>query len=623
MSQQSTTLDAPPAGFTPPTHRQILTILGGLMLGMFLAALDQTIVATSIRTIGDDLKGLPLQAWVTTAYLLTSTIVTPLYGKLSDIYGRKPFYLLAISLFVFGSLLSGSATSMYELALYRGIQGLGAGGLMALAITILGDLVAPRERARYQGYFLAVFGISSVLGPVIGGFFAGTETILGIAGWRWVFLINVPIGIVALVVVSRVLHLPPLHKVAHKIDWQGAVALVITLVPLLIVAEQGREWGWTSQKAVAAYATGVVGLALFLLFERRAGKDAILPLYLFRNRVFSMGAGANTVIGLGMFGGLATLPLYLQIVKGQSPTQAGLTLIPFTLGIMAGSVIAGQTTSRTGRYKVFPVAGTILMGLGSLLFSRLNADSGLPTIFAISVVFGLGLGFTMQPLVLAVQNAVPVRDMGVATSSSLFFRQVGGTLGTAVFLSVLFSTVGTNITNALKRAYATPQFQAALNDPTLIGDKLNGPIIAGIKAVANGQSTGGFSLDNSSFINQIDDRLAHPFQVGFSESVDTVLLLAAIIMVVAIVLVILMPELPLRSFSGLEGRMAEQAGDAAGPATAAATAAPEDAVLEPVGATVEPPAQAATAVTAVAGVASIVADRAAVERSEAGPDGSA
>jgi EmrB/QacA subfamily drug resistance transporter len=604
MSQTSTAPEQTPAAttFTPPTHREILTILGGLMIGMFLAALDQTIVATSIRTIGDDLNGLPLQAWVTTAYLLTSTIATPLYGKLSDVYGRKPFYLLAIGLFVLGSLLSGTSTSMYELAFYRGVQGLGAGGLMALAITILGDLVAPRERARYQGYFLAVFGTSSVLGPVIGGFFAGAEHILGITGWRWVFLINVPIGVVAFIVISRVLHLPPIKRVAHRIDWQGAVALVIALVPLLIVAEQGREWGWESGRAFASYGTGLIGVALFLLAERRAGKDAILPLYLFRNKVFAMGAGANTVIGLGMFGGLATLPLYLQIVKGQSPTQAGLTLIPFTVGIMAGSVIAGQTTARTGRYKVFPVAGTILMGLGSLLFSRLSADAGFPYIFTISVIFGLGLGFTMQPLVLAVQNAVPVRDMGVATSSSLFFRQVGGTLGTAVFLSVLFSTVGANIANAISRAVHTPAFQAALQGHNLTGDPAaNQKVIA---ALQPGAHAGGFSLDDSSFINHLDERLARPFLEGFAKSVDTVLLLAAIIMIVAIVLVILMPELPLRSFSGLEGRMAEQ-GDGA----------PVDGVPGPE-ATVEPPAQAATAVTAVGGVESVVADRAALDRHE-------
>ena len=566
MTQQSTTTEpqdpttpVPSAsGFVPPTHRQILTILGGLMIGMFLAALDQTIVATSIRTIGDDLNGLSLQAWVTTAYLLTATISTPLYGKLSDVYGRKPFYMLAISIFVLGSLLSGTATSMYELALYRGLQGLGAGGLMSLAITILGDLVAPRERARYQAYFLAVFGTSSVLGPVIGGFFAGADTILGIAGWRWVFLINVPIGIVGILVIWRVLHLPPLQRVEHRIDWPGALALILALVPLLVVAEQGRLWGWDSTKAVSCYALGVLGVILFLLAERRAKADAILPLYLFKNRTFSVGAGANTVIGLGMFGGLATLPLYLQIVKGQSPTEAGLTLIPFTVGIMSGSVIAGQTTSRTGRYKIFPVLGTIFMVIGAVVFAQVSADTHLPFIFTASVVFGLGLGFTMQPLVLAVQNAVPVRDMGVATSSSLFFRQMGGTLGTAVFLSVLFSTVTDNIARAFARISATPEFKAAISDPVVQADPDNAPVLNMLKGIKP-------SLDDSQFINKLDDRLARPFLEGFAQSTDTVMVLTAIALVIGVVLAFLLPELPLRNVSGIQGRMDDDHARSAGP----------------------------------------------------------
>jgi len=591
MTQQSTTTDpqdptapAPSAsGFVPPTHRQILTILGGLMIGMFLAALDQTIVATSIRTIGDDLNGLSLQAWVTTAYLLTATISTPLYGKLSDVYGRKPFYMLAISIFVLGSLLSGTATSMYELALYRGLQGLGAGGLMSLAITILGDLVAPRERARYQAYFLAVFGTSSVLGPVIGGFFAGAETILGIAGWRWVFLINVPIGLIGILVIWRVLHLPPLQRVEHRIDWPGALALILALVPLLVVAEQGRLWGWDSTKAVSCYALGVLGVVLFLLAERRAKADAILPLYLFRNRTFSVGAGANTVIGLGMFGGLATLPLYLQIVKGQTPTEAGLTLIPFTVGIMSGSVIAGQTTSRTGRYKIFPVLGTIFMVVGAVVFSRVSADTHLPFIFAASVVFGLGLGFTMQPLVLAVQNAVPVRDMGVATSSSLFFRQMGGTLGTAIFLSVLFSTVKDNIADAFARLAKTPAFQAALNDPDVMSEPHN----ALVGKILQGKAT--LDLDDSSFIGHLDDRLARPFLEGFAQSTDTVMILTAIALVIGVVLAFLLPELPLRNVSGIQGRMdddhartgAPQGVTAVGGTATVVAQADQDARLDP------------------------------------------
>lgn len=539
----------------PPTHREIVTILGGLMIGMFLAALDQTIVATSMRTIGDDLSGLSLQAWVTTAYLLTATISTPLYGKLSDIYGRKPFYLAAIGIFVVGSLLSGTADSMYQLAVYRGVQGLGAGGLMSLAITILGDLVAPRERARYQGYFLAVFGTSSVLGPVIGGFFAGADEILGLAGWRWVFLINVPLGILGLVVVWRVLHLPPVRRVDHRIDWPGALALVVALVPLLVVAEQGRTWGWTSPRAVTAYVVGGVGLVAFWLCERRAGADAILPLRLFRNRVFSVGAAANVVIGLAMFGGLAVLPLYLQIVRGQSPTEAGLTLIPFTAGIMSGSVIAGQTTSRTGRYKIFPVLGTVLMIVGCLTFATLDVDTPFGWIFAFSVVFGLGLGFTMQPLVLAVQNAVPVQDMGVATSSSLFFRQMGGTLGTALFLSVLFSTVVDNIAKAFTSAAATPELQAALADPAVRADPANANVIALLET----GTADGLSIDDSSFISALDPRLARPILEGFAASIDLVLLLAGIVMVVAVVLTVLLPELPLRTVSGIQGRLADDA----------------------------------------------------------------
>jgi len=553
---------ATPSSTAPgaPSHRQIVTILGGLMIGMFLAALDQTIVATSIRTIGDDLHGLSLQAWVTTAYLVTSTIATPLYGKLSDVYGRKPFYLFAIVLFLIGSLLSGTADSMYQLAIYRGVQGLGAGGLMSLAITILGDLVPPRERARYQGLFLAVFGTSSVLGPVIGGFFAGADSILGVDGWRWVFLVNLPIGIIGLVVITRVLHLPPLARVEHRIDWRGALALVLGLVPLLLVAEQGRSWGWDSGQALACYALGVVGIGLFLLAERSAGADALLPLYLFHNRTFSIGAGTNTIIGLGMFGGLATLPLYLQIAKDMTPTQAGLTLIPLTVGIMSGSVIAGQLTSKTGRYKIFPVLGTTLLALGALLLSRLTADTSLVVVGAYSIIFGLGLGLTMQPLVLAVQNAVPPREMGVATSSSLFFRQVGGTLGTAVFLSILFSTVGDRIADAFRSIAPTADFQAALADPAVLADPANKPVLDMLSGAPGGSAS---LLDDSSFISALDPRLARPFLVGFADSIDLVLVIAAAVMVIGIVLAVVLPELPLRNVSGIQGRIDAEAEAAA------------------------------------------------------------
>jgi EmrB/QacA subfamily drug resistance transporter len=564
------------------THRQILTIFTGLMLGLFLAALDQTIVATAMRTVADDLKGLSLQAWVTTAYLITSTITTPLYGKLSDLYGRKQFFLLAISLFILGSALCGTATSMYQLAGYRAFQGLGAGGLFSLALAIIGDIVSPRERARYQGYFLAVFGMSSVLGPVIGGFFAGQDKILSITGWRWIFYVNVPIGLAALVVVARVLNLPHTRR-EHRIDWLGALTLVVGLVPLLIVAEQGRTWGWGSGRSMLCYVVGVIGLALFVFAERRIGDDALIPLRFFRNRTFSLGSLVGVVIGMGMFGGIVCLPLYLQIVKGASPTKAGLLLIPATLGIMLGSVISGQAISRTGRYKIFPVIGSALLVVALLLFSQVGADTPLWRTSLVMLLFGLGLGGNMQPLVLAVQNAVPPRDIGVATASATFFRQMGGTLGTAIFLSILFSSVSGRIAAAFRTIAPTASFQAALHDPTVLADPVNRAVIDGLRT---GQA-GGSSLQDSSFIQHIDPRLARPFQVGFSQAMDLVFLVGAVVVLVALVLVVFLPELPLSTQSGLQ-RLATEAAEAA-----AAQAADEDQlVVDPATAGAPGPGQA-------------------------------
>ena len=532
------------------THRQILTIIGALLSGMLLAALDLTIVSTSIRTIADDLHGLSLQAWATTAYLITSTIATPLYGKLSDLYGRRPFFLIAISLFIVGSALSGMATSMYQLAAFRGFQGLGAGGLFSLALAIVGDIVPPRERARYQGYFLAVFGTSSVLGPLVGGFFAGQDSLLGITGWRWVFLINVPIGLVALAVVGRVLRLPHTRR-EHRIDWPGAVLLSIGLVPLLLIAEQGRDWGWTSGRALACYAVGVVGILAFLASERSYGDDALLPLRLFRGRTFAIGSVLSLLIGMGMFGGLSALPLYLQIVKGHTPTESGLLMLPLTAGLMSGSVIAGQFTSRTGRYKIFPVMGAMLLLTGMLLLAQISPGTSIWWVGLFGLIFGLGLGFNMQTLTLAIQNAVPARDMGVATSSATFFRQMGGTVGTAVFLSALFSTVGDRIRTALTAAARTPAFQQAVADPKVQADPANRPVLQMLKGVAP-------PLDDSSFIQKLDPRLARPFTVGYAHSIDLVFSLGAVVVAVALVVVLFLPEEPLRTQSGLEAQQAAE-----------------------------------------------------------------
>jgi EmrB/QacA subfamily drug resistance transporter len=555
------------------SHKQIMTILSGLILGMFLAALDQTIVATAIRTIGDDLNGLSVQAWVTTAFLITSTISTPLFGKLSDIYGRKPFFMLAISIFILGSALCGLAQSMYMLAAFRAFQGIGAGGLMPLALAIIGDIIPPRERARYQGYFMAVFATASVLGPVVGGFFAGQHDLLGIPGWRWIFYINVPIGIVALMVVEAVLKLEH-HRRDHRIDWTGAAMLVVGLVPLLIIAEQGRTWGWGSVAAYACYVLGAVGLVAFVLVESRMGDEALLPLRLFRRSVFAVGSGQALVIGMGMFGGIASIPLYLQIVKGASPTKAGLLILPMIAGMMTASMASGQFTSRTGRYKIFPVVGSILMVVGMLLMTRIGADTPLWQTDIYMAVFGLGLGMNMQSIVLAMQNAVEPRDMGVATSAVTFFRQVGGSLGTAVFLSILFSSAASQITDEYAKAQKTPEFKAAA---AAHPDQLH-------------LLRGGGSLNDTSFIQHLDRTLAHPFLVGFSNAMDLVFLVGAIVLLGGVVLSVMLKEVPLRMVSGQQARAmaaarAAQAGEgpvegaapsADTPAGATASAAPVD-----------------------------------------------
>ncbi|MEU8235169.1 MDR family MFS transporter [Actinoplanes sp. NPDC048967] len=522
------------------THRQILTILAGLMMGMFLAALDQTIMATATRTIADDLRGFDLQAWATTAFLITSTISTPLYGKLSDIYGRRGFFLFAIAVFVIGSVLCGMAQSMYELAAFRAIQGIGAGGLMSMALAIIGDIVPPRERAKYQGFFLAVFGTASVIGPLLGGFFAGQDTILGITGWRWIFYLNVPIGIAAMVVVARVLHLPH-TRTDHRIDWPGAVALIVGLVPLLTVAEQGRSWGWDSPRALGCYAVGLIGIAGFILAERAYKDEALLPLRLFRNKTVAVGSISSTIIGMAMFGGLLTVPLYLQIVKGSSATEAGLQMIPFVIGIMAGSITAGQLIARTGRYRIFPIIGSTLMLVALGLFSLIGADTPLWKTMLIMVVMGLGLGGNMQPMITAVQNAVSPREIGVATSSVTFFRSMGGTLGTAIFLSVLFNVVGGKISSAYQSAQGTPEFQQAVAaDPSQL------------QTLQQAQS--GDALNDTSFLGRLSDVVSHPFKVGFSDGIHVVFLLAAAVMILGLIVVLFLPEIPLSQRSAQQQR---------------------------------------------------------------------
>ena len=563
-----------PVGAGPLTHRQIVSILTGLMMGMFLAALDQNIVGTAIRTIADDLQGLSAQAWVTTAYLITSTITTPLYGKLSDLYGRKRFFLAAITIFMIGSVTCAFAQSMYQLAAFRALQGLGAGGLFSLALAIIGDVVPPRERAKYQGYFLAVFGTSSVLGPIIGGFFAGADSILGITGWRWVFLVNVPVGLVALLTVSRTLHLRHVPRRA-TVDWWGASFLVVALVPLLTVAEQGREWGWSSALAIACYVIGGLGLAAFIAAEKRAGDDALIPLRIFRNRTIAIALSGGLVVGSGMFGGLLVIPQYLQIVHNASPTESGFMMLPLVLGIMTASVASGQLISRTGHLRAFPFSGVMLMVVGLLLLSRIGADTDVRILMSFMLVFGFGLGLTMQPLTLAVQAAVHPREMGMATSAATFFRQIGGTVGVAVFLSVLFGTLADNIRTAFTQAASDASFLAATADPTVLADPTNR---AFVEALANGdQDYLSSVMSDSSLIGRLDPTLAHPFKVAFAQSMDLVFLLGAAVCAVGVLVLFFLPNVHLSDKSGatlLAEQEAAAGATSPGQPAAVASAAP-------------------------------------------------
>ncbi|WP_063012138.1 MFS transporter [Nocardia nova] len=509
----------PAPGAAPGTlsHRQVLTILSGLLLGMFLAALDQNIVSVAIVRIANSLHGFDQQAWATTAYLITATISTPLYGKLADIYGRKPFYLLAIGIFVVGSAACTFATSMYELAAFRAFQGLGAGGLMSLAFTIIGDIVPARERVRYQGYFMMVFGTATVAGPVLGGFFSDYDTLWGIDGWRWVFLVNVPIGVLALAVVAKVLNVPH-ERQRHRVDWFGAIALAICVVPLLIVAEQGRGWGWESPRALLCYGIGAAGLVLFLLVEFLMKDAALIPLRLFRNSTFSITILGGFIVGIAMFGAISMVPLYLQVVRGYSPTKAGLLMLPLVLGIMIGSLIAGQITKLTGRYKILPVLGTFVIACGAALYAQVHYDSPLWQPLVYSAVIGFGLGGCMQTLIIAAQNAGPRSDMGVSTASATFFRQMGGTLGVAVFLTILFNLL-----------------------PHKIIDAFGGVLPPGFDAGKLDQLQA-----NTSGIAALPAQVRDPILIGFTESLHGVFYAAAGVALLACVVLLFMKEIPLQ-----------------------------------------------------------------------------
>lgn len=522
-----TNADTPPAG--PLDRRRVLIIVAALMTGMFLAALDQTIVSTALPTIVADLHGAAHLSWVVTAYLLASTASTPLWGKLGDQYGRKQFFQASIVIFLVGSVLSGISGSMLTLIAFRALQGLGGGGLMVGAQAIVGDVVSPRERGKYQGMFGAVFGVTTVIGPLLGGIL--TQDL----SWRWVFYVNLPFGAVALVVTAAVLP-GATSAVRHIIDYLGTALLAGSATALVLLTSLGGiSFAWSSGPV---YALGVIGallLVAFVFVEQRAA-EPVLPLRLFSNRTFWSSSAIGFVVGFAMFGAIVFLPLFLQDVRGVSATMSGLQLLPLMGGLLLTSILSGVLISRWGRYKVFPIVGTAVMTVGLGLLSTVGLGTSTVVLALYMFVLGAGLGAVMQVLVIAVQNSVHQSDLGVATSGATFFRSIGGSFGTAIFGAIFANVIGGRLSHYL-HGISVP---AGLNSTSV----------------------------SPAVLDHLPAAVRHAYRAAFSSSLEVVFLVAVPVGALAFVLTFLLPELKLR---------------AAGASPAASAAgAPEDAVASPV-----------------------------------------
>jgi EmrB/QacA subfamily drug resistance transporter len=434
----------------PQPQQSVRLIFAALMLVLLLASLDQTIVSTALPTIVGDLGGLSHLSWVVTAYLLAATIAGPLYGKLGDLYGRKKVLQTAIAIFLVGSALCGISQSMFELIAFRTLQGLGAGGLMVVTLAVIGDVIAPSERGKYQGYFGGVFGVSTVIGPLLGGFFVDNLS------WRWIFYVNLPVGAAALSMIAVAFH-PQAARRRHAMDYAGAALLAGTLAAVVLFTSLGgTTWAWGSPEIIGLIVASVVLLPLFLLVEHRSA-EPIMPLTLFRNHTFSVTSAVGFIVGFALFGAITYLPLYLQVTKGSSPTKSGLQLLPLMAGVLVTSIASGQLISRLGRYRVFPIVGTGVMAVAMGLLSLLHAGTSVWFAALFALVLGLGLGMVMQVLVLAVQNSVDPSVMGVATSGSTLFRQVGGSIGVALFGTIFANRVHVELAHRLPRGTHVPK----------------------------------------------------------------------------------------------------------------------------------------------------------------------